>query len=261
MTTEGIEREFRQRVCEKVYLQSEGLDRFRVFTPFMFEDGDHLAIVLKKVGGNWLLSDEGHTYMHLTYDIDEKDLRTGTREKIITNALSALFVEDRDGELIAPIDNNQFGDALYSFIQALLRVSDVTYLSRERVKSTFMEDFRNFIAERVPRERRQFDWHDPVHDPSGHYFVDCRINGTGSRPLYLYALQSDDKVRDATISVLQYERWQVQFRAAGIFEDQEEINRRVLARFSDVVDKQFSNLYTTKERIGRYLDDILAERV
>src|SRR5947209_3867273 len=254
MISETIEREFKQKVCDKVQLRSEGVDRFRVFTPFMFEDGDHLAIVLKKVAGAWLLSDEGHTYMDLTYDIDEKDLKTGTRQKIITNALSSLFVEDREGELVAGISDDQFGDALYSFIQAVLKVSDVTYLSRERVKSTFMEDFRNFIAERVPRERRQFDWHDPAHDPSGHYFVDCRINGSTSRPLFLYALQSDDKVRDATISVLQYERWQLPFRAAGVFEDQEEVNRRVLARFSDVVDKQFSNLYTNKDRIARYLD-------
>src|SRR5579864_6291559 len=101
MTSESIEREFKQRVCDKVQLHSEGLDRFRVFTPFMFEDGDHLAIVLKKVNDAWLLTDEGHTYMHLTYDLDERDLRTGTRQKIITNALSSLFVEDREGELVA----------------------------------------------------------------------------------------------------------------------------------------------------------------
>jgi Domain of unknown function DUF1828 len=44
----------------------------RVFTPFMLEDGDHLAIVLRKESEAWTLSDEGHTYMHPTYDLDEK---------------------------------------------------------------------------------------------------------------------------------------------------------------------------------------------
>jgi len=62
-------------------LTQEGENRFRVFTPFMFEDGDHLAIVLKREQEHWMLSDEGHTYMHLTYDLDEKDLRTGTRQR------------------------------------------------------------------------------------------------------------------------------------------------------------------------------------
>ena len=46
---------------------------FRVFTPFMFEDGDQLVIVLKKVGESGGYStDEAHTYMHLTYEIDEE---------------------------------------------------------------------------------------------------------------------------------------------------------------------------------------------
>src|SRR6266542_2163316 len=98
MATDMIEREFKQKVCEQVSLASEGLDRFRVFTPFLFEDGDHLAIVLKRENGTWLLSDEGHTYMHLTYDLDERDFQRGTRQKIIANALSAFRVDDRNGE-------------------------------------------------------------------------------------------------------------------------------------------------------------------
>jgi len=167
MNTEVIERDFREKVCEKLTISTEGIGRFRVFTPFMFEDGDHLAIVLKKENGTWILSDEGHTYMHLTYDLDEKDIQRGTRQKIITNALSVFYVQDREGELIIPIEDNKYGDALYSFVQALLRITDVTYLSRERVRSTFMEDFQGFMEEIVPESRRSFDWHDPVHDPGG----------------------------------------------------------------------------------------------
>ena len=53
---------------------------FCVFTPFRFDDGDHITIVLKKKEqAGWVLSDEGHTYMHLTYDISEKKLFSGTR--------------------------------------------------------------------------------------------------------------------------------------------------------------------------------------
>src|ERR1035437_10398269 len=91
MELETVVRDFRSKVCEQLRLMQEGEDRFRVFTPFMFEDGDHLAIVLKREQEHWMLSDEGHTYMHLTYDLEEKDLRAGTRQKIITNALSAFF--------------------------------------------------------------------------------------------------------------------------------------------------------------------------
>ena len=44
------------------------------------------------------------------------------------------------------IETQRYGDALYSFVQALLRITDVSYLSRERVRSTFIEDFRTFMT-------------------------------------------------------------------------------------------------------------------
>jgi hypothetical protein len=247
-------RDFKNKVTEKLSLSSEGVDRYRVFTPFMFEDGDHLSIVLKRVNGGWILSDEGHTYMHLTYDLEEKDLQKGTRQKIITNALSMFRVEDKEGELLIPIQKDRYGDALYNFIQALLKITDVAYLSRERVRSTFMEDFKGFIEESIPENRREFDWFDPRHDPEGKYLIDCRINKM-PRPLFVQALPNDDKTRDATITLLQFEKWGVLCRSMAIFEDQEEINRKVLARYSDVCEKQFSSLAANRERIKKFLEE------
>ena len=118
MTVETIEADFRLKVGESVRLASEGVNRYRVFTPFLFEDGDHFAVVLKRENGGWVLSDEGHTYMHLTYDLDEKDLHRGNRQKIISNALSMFSVEDKEGELRLLIPEEQYGDALFSFVQA-----------------------------------------------------------------------------------------------------------------------------------------------
>ena len=94
MSPETIEQEFKRKVCEGVRLSAEGLDRYRVFTPFLLDDGDHLAIVLKQEDSRWVLSDEGHTFMHLTYELDEKDLSRGTRGSIINNTLSGVSVED-----------------------------------------------------------------------------------------------------------------------------------------------------------------------
>jgi len=257
MTGATIERQFREKVCGEISLRPEGVERFRVDTPFMSDDGDLLAVILRKEGGQWLLSDEGHTYMHLTLQMEERELRQGTRQKIIANALTAFDVADRNGELVLPVRGDDFGDALWSFVQALLRINDVTYLTRERVRSTFMDDFRAFMSDKVPESRRTFEWHDPEHDPEGNYLVDCRINGM-AQPLLVFALQGDGAVRDATISLLQFERWGLSFASVAIFEDQEAVGRRVLARFSDAGEKMFSSLSGNKDRIEKFLVDSMA---
>jgi hypothetical protein len=258
MTTSAgaIEREFKRAISESVRLAPEGFDRYRVFTPFLLDDGDHLVIVLKREQDRWVLTDEGHTFMHLTYDIDEKDLGRGTRLSIITNTLAGFAVEDREGELKLDIPDSQYGDALYTFVQALLKISDVRFLNRERVRSTFLEDFRA-LMESIALDRATFDWRDPRHDPDGKYTVDCRIEGV-RQPVFVYALPSDDKVRDATISLLQFERWQIAHRSVGIFEDQESVNRKVLARFSDACEKQFSSL-ASRDRITSFITHAIAE--
>ena len=122
MLSDKIERDFRDKVSDEVRLIAEGKGRYLVFTPFCFSDGDHLAIVLKRDGSRWVLSDEAHTYMRLSFDMDEQALLSGPRQKSVVDALSKFHVEDRNGELLLDLSDGRYGDALASFIQALLAI-------------------------------------------------------------------------------------------------------------------------------------------
>lgn len=248
-----IENNLKTKISNEIALIEEGVNRFRVFTPFEFDDGDHFSIVLKKENGNWKFTDEAHTIMHMSYDMDVSVLKKeGNRQKIITNTISNFGLEEKEGTLSIKIENDNFGGAFYNFVQALVKITDLSYLTREQVSSTFYEDFRSLISESVPKDRLIFDYTHPDYDKDGKYIVDCRINGM-PKPIYLFAVLDDTKCRDVMISMLQFERWGIQNHSVSIFDDQENINRRVLAKFSDIGEKQFSSLLSNSERIKTYL--------
>lgn len=254
MSVEQIIRAFGESISQSIRLFPEGTDRYQVFTPFHFGDGDHFVVVLRKISGQgWILTDEGHTYMHLSYDMDLTDVARGNRNKIIEGTLDRYGISEQEGQLIAAIDSDlHAGNYFYNFIQCLLHISDISYLSRERVASTFMDDFKEFIGDAIPQDRYQFDYWNQDHDSAGKYVVDCRVNNM-DRPINIYAIGNDDRCRDATIGILQFEKWGIPFQALGIFEDQEQISRKVLARFTDVCDRQFSSIRGNEDRIKGYL--------
>lgn len=132
-------------------------------------------------------------------------------------------------------------------------------INYDQIEKKFKTKIRALIEETVPSDRRIFNYYDKQHDPDGKYIADYRVNGI-KRPLFLFGIPHDGKCRDVTITCLQFEKFNVPFRSMAIFEDRESINRKVLASFSDICDKQFSTLATNKDRIQRYLYEILEEK-
>ncbi|MEW6667884.1 MAG: DUF1828 domain-containing protein [Thermodesulfobacteriota bacterium] len=125
MDLQKIEQDFHEKVSGRVRILSEGMDRFRVLTPFMLQDGDHLAIILKRDGEGWVLSDEGHTCMVLASDPDKKGLQGGIGQEDIASVLLGLDIEDRAGELMVAVEDAHFGDALHTLVRGLLRITEL----------------------------------------------------------------------------------------------------------------------------------------
>lgn len=252
---ELIERDFKSKVVADLRLIPEGLDRFVVETPMTFDDGDALPIVLKKESDRWILTDEGHTFLQLSYVLTDVELRTAGRREIIDRALSNFPIENRNGELVLPIPGTEYGNALYSFVEALFKVDAVRYLTRERVHSTFVQDVKNLIATFSTPQRVTYDWHDPDRDPTGIYPVDCRVNGT-AEPVFIMALNSEERVSVATISLLKFEQWKLNYKSVGIYDEMEKYSNKTIARFADVVGKTFSNLDEARSKLPRFFPEL-----
>ena len=252
MNVSQIKTAFKQSVCDEIELIQNGISRYIVHTPFTFEDGDHYVVLLKETPSGTVLTDEGHTFMHISYDIPHFD--RGNRRAIIDRVLSSYHIEDTGGELLLQIPEEQYGDALFSFIQAITRLTDVAFLTRERVRSTFLEDFHELIKDVAQPHDVILGYTHPIYDLEKRYPVDARINGSIEEPLLVFGIANDDQCRDATIILNRWESWNEKFHSAAIFQDQAEINRTVLARFSDVVERQFSSLETARERLRQHLE-------
>jgi hypothetical protein len=254
MNVQALENQLRRKICAQITLVQEGINRYIVHQPFHFDDGDHFVVILKAVPEGWIFTDEGHTLMHVQYE--DIDLSRGTRAVILDATLRSFSVENQDGELLSHVQEEMFADTLFSFLQALVKITDLDFLTKERARSTFLDDAQSLIQDLVPQDRLTFGYHDPEHDPDQNYKVDCRINGT-FKPNFVFFINSDFRCQNATIVCHQFERWGLPFRAAGVFENQSEINRIAVAQFSDVAYKQIPSL-GSRDRLKSYFDEVLS---
>jgi hypothetical protein len=251
MKATDIARSFKRKVGQEVQLEAEGLDRFIVYTPFQFDDGDHYVIVLRKQDGNWVLTDEGHTFMHLSYG--EVDISSGTRAKVIDEALANYRVVNDSGELRLAVPGKEFGDALFSFVQALGRIAHTAKWTQDRVRSTFAEDVANLVESTVPFGKVERGYVDPKVDAQGHFPIDVVIDGK-DRKWFVFAVSNDTQCQQATIACLRYEGRGQRFSSLVIYDDQKRINRKFVAQLTDVSGKAFSTL-SEQERIKKYIED------
>ena len=252
MKTTNIETDIRKLLCGEISVVQQGIDRYAIHTPFTFGDGDSFVSILKKEGGVWVLTDEGHTFMHMSYE--NVDFLAGTRGRVLDEALHQHGLDNASGELRMRIPRaDQIGHAVFSFVHAMSKVSNVTQFTKEMVRSTFMDDFRDFLETLAPNGPLVFNWNDPVKDPDALYPVDCRIN-TPRQPWHVFGVANSDKCKNVTITCLKIESIDPAARSIAIFENQAEVNSRAVAQMTDVVFKQFSSL-GEKSRIKKYFSE------
>ena len=97
----------------KVLEKGDGF--FLISTPFVWDDGDHVSLVVREVEGQWLLGDGGHTFMRCSFD--ERASCDDWQQVIVE-----FGVREKDGELYIPILNEQDSSAFLSLIRAMRKL-------------------------------------------------------------------------------------------------------------------------------------------
>lgn len=241
--------EVRRKLCREIDIEAEGVDRFNVYTPFMFDDGDHFVSILKRHEDEWVITDEGHTLMHLSYG--GPDVTADARGKILEEVLREHSVSNDAGILSVRVGRDAIGDGLFSYLQAISQVANLSRMTRSHVASAFLGDFRELMESLLPPQGRTFNWHDPQRDPDGNYPVDCHYQPNGKAWL-MFGVNSTGKCQNATITCQWFERHGIEFDSVAFYEDQTAVSRRAVAQLSDIVGKQFASL-GDRERISTYV--------
>ena len=224
-------------------------------TPFTFPDGDSYPVYLSETPyGKVVLSDRGHTMMHISYENDVDVFYEGRRSVLRETIVKEAGIDDNKGVFSIETTPDRIADSLFALGQALTRIYDLTFLNRERVNSTFYEDLKSLLFAIIGEDRVE-EGYIPLDAPDGdNYPVDYRIEGREEVPIFLYGVPNRDKARLTTIMLSHFLLKDLPFSSVIVFRDQTEIPSIDLARLTNVSDTAIASLDAERDlrrKIGR----------
>ena len=123
MNKDDMPEAIRRSLCTGAEIEERGIDRYVVHTDFTYPDGDELRIILKKNDGQWILTDEGHTMMWLSYE--GIDLDPASKSDLMSRIMASNHAELINGRICVRFKQGDAGGALHSMIQALIQTADL----------------------------------------------------------------------------------------------------------------------------------------
>lgn len=210
---------------------------FQLYLPIYHEDGDMIDLfIVPKEDDRYSLCDYGLTLQRLSYsyDIDTENKETILQRIIFENGLN----EEKGNICLETSPENVYSDIMH-ITQAYAKIGSMRYFKREVIENLFYEILDEFINEELqefkpkknvlPISERDDLEADYSFSPNGH-------------PVYLFGVKDVAKARLATISCLEYQRANLNFRGWVVNEDFEKLPRKDRSRLTNTCDKQFTTL-------------------
>ena len=179
--------------------------------------------------------------MHVSYEHDVELFYEGARASLREQIVRESGIEEDQGIFSIETPPDQGAGALFRFGQALTKIHDLTFLSRERVASTFYEDLRGLVFTILDEEVVETDYIPPdVQTPTTiRSTTDSREGREVGVPV---RHPGRDKARLTTIMLSHFLLHRVPFESVIVFADQQEIPRLDLARLTNVAGTAVASL-------------------
>ena len=235
MITMLIEDLFKKAVCSSLEIEKTSLDTYLIHTGFTYSDGDEFHIMLKVSDDGWILTDEGHTTMWLSY---EEYSFTPSRKDLIGRILGGSNVEFNKGELFVQFKPEDSGLALNSLTHSMMRIADLRYLSTDRVTNTFMEDLKG--AFKRSRYNHICHYGRVIRLNNDEISPDVYIEAT--IPILIFGVTNANNCKDAIISILTLEKSSERYRYVSVMDSNEHIPKKDSNKLINLSDKSMFGL-------------------
>jgi hypothetical protein len=221
---------------------------FQLYLPIYHEDGDMIDLFIVSKGNKYSLCDYGLTLQRLSYSYD---IDTENKESILQKIISENGLIEKNGNICLDTSPATVYSDIMHITQSYAKIGSMRYFKREVVENLFYEILDEFIKNEL-KEFKPQDKVLPIPERDD-LEADYSFSPNG-HPVYLFGVKDVAKARLATISCLEYQRANLNFRGWVVNEDFEKLPRKDRSRLTNTCDKQFTTLEDFKLSAKTFLE-------
>lgn len=243
---EGLKRNF-----GRIDFREKRPGLYKVIIPYFYEDGDMYDIFIEEIGTKIRISDRGLTLMKLSYSFD---LDTQHKKEVLENIIFQNRCKIETGNIYLDVIPSQFTGGIYQYIQTISKVSTIDIISKEIMKSYFLDFFTEFVSSAFEKYHVQSNI---TPTQNSDLIVDFVIPES-KKPLYIFGVNDDSKASKAVISCLTFQTQNLPFRSIIVHEDFNKLSQFNRNQITNTADKQFTSLEDFKSQGSLYIEREIA---
>ena len=160
----------------------------RVWTPFLYPDGDVIDVFVEQWGEDYILTDYGDTLGWLRSQ-SFRDKLTDSQSALIDDVCLTLGVSFKQGQLVLRcVEASALSEAVHRMGQAMIRVADIWFTFQLRAPKTIGAEVDDWLR----KQRFDFEKSKQYEGPSGRVWkVDYEIMANARQSLVFLLSTSD----------------------------------------------------------------------